>query len=188
VQTRNRRALGAVLAAVLVAAGFGSGPSAEASEGNPRLRQLLANNPGATVAGPDSIAIADGVTLSMPSTRSGAAEVDDLCAYEHLCLFEEWDFKGEKLTIDLNCKLQYLGKFKASDGTSWKDRAHSYINNQPAGTWAMMYDNYGATDVVNPDDWEFIEASKARGKGLNQGVGWMPRSNVDVVRACPEKP
>ncbi len=181
-----RRGLSAVVVAVVAAAGLGGGPSAEATAGG-RLEQLLANNPGSIVTGPDSITTPSGVTLSLAAAKAGAS-VDDLCTYEHLCLYSEQVYKGEKLTIDLDCKLYYLWDKKMSDGTSWNGRVASYINNQKAGTWAHLWWNFGDQKNVDAKNSVLLESSKALGKGLNKGVNGMPRGPINVVRPCTAKP
>jgi hypothetical protein len=173
-----------VVVAVVVAAGLGAGPSAEATAGG-RLAQLLANNPGSVVTGPDSIRTPSGATLSLPAVKA-ASSVDDLCTYEHLCLYSERSFEGEKLTIDLDCKVYYLWDKKMSNGKPWTEVA-SYINNQKAGTWAHLWWNYGDKKNVEARYWILLESSKARGKGLNRGVGQMPLGNTNIVSPCPAK-
>jgi hypothetical protein len=186
-----RRGLSAVVVAVVAAAGLGGGPSAEATAGG-RLEQLLANNPGSIVTGPDSITTPSGVTLSLAAAKAGAS-VDDLCTYEHLCLYSEQVYKGEKLTIDLDCKLYYLWDKKMSDGTSWNGRVASYINNQKAGTWAHLWWNLGSQQAPDGKNWVLVESSKARGKGLNRGVDQTPHApmsigHINLVRPCTATP
>ncbi|HYN88893.1 MAG TPA: peptidase inhibitor family I36 protein, partial [Ardenticatenaceae bacterium] len=167
-QARYRRTLSALVATAVIAVSFGVGPSAQAKDTNPavddRLQQLLANNPGARVAGPDSIVMPQGMTLSLGSAKASAVP-ETLCSYEHLCLFEHADFKGEKLTFGSDCNLYPIWQLKMANGKFWGADVSSYINNQKAGTWAFMWNNYGAVDTADRNNWELIEGSKAPGKG-----------------------
>ncbi|MEN3610549.1 peptidase inhibitor family I36 protein [Plantactinospora sp. ZYX-F-223] len=185
----HRLTLSALLAAALIAIGFGVGPAAQAAPDD-RLQRLLAYNPGSRLAGPDSIITEKGVTLSLPSSKEANGTAvglpDTLCSYEHLCLFENAEFGGEKLTVGTDCSLYPIWQLKTSSGRFWGNEVSSYINNQKAGTWAFMWNNYGATDTADRNNWELIEGSKAAGKGLAEGVAWMPRNDmVNVLRACP---
>lgn len=193
----RRRTLSALLAAALIAVGLGTGPSAQAAPDD-RLQRLLAYNPGSRLAGPDSIITKEGITLSLPSSpgrsakggAKAAAEAagvpDTVCSYEHLCLFEHAEFGGEKLTVGTDCKVYPIWQLKMSNGRYWGNEVSSYVNNQKAGTWAFMWNNYGATDTADRNNWELIEGSKAAGKGLAEGVAWMPMNDmVNVLRACP---
>ncbi|WP_165942517.1 peptidase inhibitor family I36 protein [Micromonospora sp. KC721] len=185
----RRRTLSALLAGALIAIGFGVGPSAEAAPDD-RLQRLLAHNPGSRLAGPDSIITEQGVTLSLPSSTKANAKAagvpDTLCSYEHLCLFSDAEFSGEKLTVGTDCDVFPIWQLKMSNGRYWGNEVSSYINNQKAGTWAFMWNNYGAIDTADRNNWELIEGSRAAGKGLAQGVAWMPRNDmVNVVRPCP---
>ncbi len=188
----RRRTLSALVAAAVIAVGFGVGPSVRAPQAHAaaddRMQRLLANNPGAQIAGPDSIVTSQGVTLSVPSAqRAGVDTVPEtLCAYEHLCLFSEPEFGGEKLTVGTDCLVYPIWMLKMSNGKFWGTDVSSYINNQKAGTWAFLWHNYGAKDTTDRNNWELIEGSKAAGKGKATGVAWMPMDNrVNVVRACP---
>ncbi|WP_433393640.1 peptidase inhibitor family I36 protein [Micromonospora sp. KLBMP9576] len=184
----RRRTLGVLLTAVLVAIGAGVGPSAQAAPDD-RLQRLLANNPGSRIAGSDSVITKEGVTLSLPSAQrvAGLADVPEtLCSYEHLCLFEHSEFGGEKLTVGTDCAVFPIWHLKMSNGKYWGTDVSSYINNQRAGTWVFMWNNYGATDTADRNNWELIEGSKAAGQGLAKGVAWMPNNDmVNVVRPCP---
>lgn len=188
----RRRTLSALVAAAAVAVGFGVGPSVEApparAAADDRVQRLLANNPGARVAGPDSVVTAQGVTLSVPAAQRAAADPvpETLCAYEHLCLFSEPEFGGERLTVGTDCVVYPIWMLKMSNGKFWGDDVSSYINNQKAGTWAFMWNNYGAKDTADRNNWELIEGAKAAGKGKATGVAYLPMDDrINVVRACP---
>jgi hypothetical protein len=197
VQTRSRRTLSALVAAALVAVSFGVGPSAEAQAPTTeeRLQQLLAFNPGAKISGPDSIVTPEGVTLSLPASRKSAkasaaqkasAVPETVCSFEHLCLFSDAYFEGEKLTFGADCNLYPIWQLKTSKGKFWGEEVSSYVNNQKAGTWAYLWHNYGAVDTADRDNWELVEGSKAPGKGLAVGVDYLVVNDyVNVVRPCP---
>jgi hypothetical protein len=173
---------------VLIAIGIGVGPSAQAAPDD-RLQRLLEYNPGSRLAGPDSVITKEGAILSLPAATkvNGRAGVPDtLCSYEHLCLFQHAEFAGEKLTVGTDCNVFPIWQLKMSNGNFWGNDVSSYINNQKAGTWAFLWNNYGATDTADRNNWELIEGSKAAGKGLAEGVAWMSSNDqVNVVRACP---
>jgi hypothetical protein len=186
----RRGVLSVLVTAAVVVVGFGAGPSVQvagaSAVGDDRLQGLLANNPGAKVAGPDSVVMPNGVTLSLPKARKAGAAPDTLCPFESFCVYEHADFGGQYLIFGAECDLMPLWQYKMSNGRLWRDAVSSYINHQKAGTWAFLWDYWGAVDTAERNYMELVAGAKSGGQGKPVLVGIMPNSDViDIVRPCP---
>ena len=194
------RTLGAVACVILTTSALGAGmPSGAASAGpDDRLQGLLANNPGSVQVGPGTVRTPDGAEISLPTaagtmraaksaSAKAALAAADRCSSEDLCLFQHQYWEGEKLTLPADCTLRALWTYKLSNGQTWDKHVDSYINNNPkAGTWATLFNVWGAKDLNEMDYWDIVESHRSAGPDApSNAIGGMPWADrTAVARVC----
>lgn len=145
------------------------------------LQSLLTWYPESTVVSSDTIKIAPGVLLSLPSDGhrhmsaiSTLAGTVHGCSYEYLCLYSDINFGGYKLSF-FDCVFENLGDISFPGGGRWNDKMSSWVNNQTPGTYST-FSNWNGQDA-------FIFVADSYAYSENSWVGWY-NDIVDGVQVC----
>lgn len=136
-------------ALLLVSAAPVQASSSTAAPSAPTLAWLVGRYPGSTVVAPDTIRIAPGVLLSLPTTAAKNSTNSEkviakaggswnTCTYKYLCLFSEARYSGYKLSL-YNCGFVDLGRIDFPGGGKWNDKMSSFVNNQTNDTKSSFY-------------------------------------------------
>jgi hypothetical protein len=152
----------AVLAFLPVTAGVAAaspGPSAVAkaqSETQRKVNALLRYNPGSRQLDATSVAVADGVVVTVSTTASadtfdraeavGAAAVPVVCAAGWVCMWQHTYFHGDRISF-ASCSRKDLSNYRMSNGSTWSDQISSFFNAQAFST-AVFYNWTGRWDLI----------------------------------------
>ncbi|HZM74859.1 MAG TPA: hypothetical protein VFC19_03985 [Candidatus Limnocylindrales bacterium] len=140
-----------------------------------KIQSLLDRYPGSVVVSADTIRLAPGVLLTLPTASTVIGPQAYSCAYEWVCLYSEANGEGYKLSF-YYCGFEDLGRWDFPSGGKWNDKTTSIYNHQTDGTYSIFYNWNG----VNAWD-QLFGLTAPRTRNL---VGTSNNDKIDGIHVC----